>query len=482
MPALEFCLPPQDLPRLLRETDLVRRGGRAAATELVWHDTAAGALAADQLSLCAAKARWRLERAYPRHGELWSPGTPARLLAEDTDLAELGPLPAPLMPIAGFRGETRVLPFRPEDSATLTLLYGTLRGVAQEKPVCRLLLQGSAALLTSVSTAWAASLPIEVPRWSLATEATALARGVPPPPRRTGGPGIVAKMSVADAIELVIGHLTDVILAGVPAASEGSSEEAVHVMRVAVRRLRSAMSVFRRVADGPAFAAVTPQLAALAKTLGAAREWDVFLAGTGQDVVNALPDDTRLQAILALAGKRREGAYAALRQEFGSSSFRQLSIALVQLAALRPWQIEADEEQSAKLAADAGVFASHSLSRQHDHIVGYGADIAALPTGELHALRKRAKRLRYTMEFFAPQFGARSGRRFLKRVSRLQESLGQLNDGAAAAELMQALRGGPDRQFAIGAVLGFTAARAGESRRAIATSWKKFRLAKPFWM
>ena len=481
MPILEFCLPPQDLPRLLRETDIVRRGGRAAASELVWHDTATGDLAAGQLSLCRTKSLWRLERASPQRGELWSPGTPAPLVAEAADLAGLGPLPGPLMPIAGFRGESRSVAVRSEAAATLTFLSGALRGVAQEKPVCRLLLQGSTELLVSLSTQWAASLPIEVPQWSLATEATALARGVAPPPRRTGGPEIVGKMSVADSIEVVVGHLTDVILAGVPAACEGNSEDAVHVMRVAVRRLRSALSVFRRVADGPTFAAMQPQLAALAETLGAARDWDVFLAGTCQDVMAAMPDEPRLQVILALAGKRREAAYAALRQEFGSPAFRQLSVALVQMAALRPWLTEADEEHRAKLAAEAGAFASDSLARQHAKIIDHGADIAALPAEELHALRKRAKRFRYTMEFFAPQFGHRNRNRFLRRIARLQESLGHLNDGAAASGLMHTLRGGPDRQFGIGAVLGFTAARSTESRSAIATSWKKVRAAKPFW-
>ncbi len=95
-------------------------------------------------------------------------------------------------------------------------------------------------------------------------------------------------------------------------------------------------------------------------------------------------------------------------------------------------------------------------------------------------MRKRAKRFRYTMEFFAPQFGRRGCRRFLRRVSNLQESLGHLNDAAAAAGLMHAVRG-PERHFAIGAVLGFTAARSGDCRTAIAARWKKLRTAKPFW-
>ena len=482
MPALEFCLPPQDLPRLLKETAIVRRGGRAATTELVWHDTASAALAADHLSLCAGKAGWRLERACPRQGELWPPGTPPPIIAEEADIAAFHSLPGPLMPIAGFRGDMRVMAFLSDGAATLTVLNGALRGVAQEKPVCRVQLQGPAELLTAVSDGWAATLPIEVPRWSLAVEATALARGASPPPRQIGGPAVAEDMSVADAIEYVIGYLTDVIIAGVDDAGAGRSAEPVHAMRVAVRRLRSALSIFRRAADGPAFIAMKAQLVALAQVLGAARDWDVFLAGTGQAVAAAMPGDERITALLALAAKRREGAYAALRREFSSAGFRQLCVGLVQLGALRPWQVTADEDQRVLLASDAAKFAGDSLARQYEHMLDHGADISGLPTDDLHALRKRGKRLRYTAEFFAPQFGQRSTRRFVRRVSQLQEALGQMNDGASVAGLMHALRGGPDRQFAIGAVQGFTAARSMDARRAIATAWHKLRLAKPFWL
>ena len=45
MPSLEFCLPPAELPRLLRQPPFRQRGGRPAAVALTWHDTAEHALA-----------------------------------------------------------------------------------------------------------------------------------------------------------------------------------------------------------------------------------------------------------------------------------------------------------------------------------------------------------------------------------------------------------------------------------------------------
>ena len=480
--ALEFILPTEDLPRLYRQPSLQRRGGRAASTDLIWHDTAAADLAADHLSLCESKGVWRLERTRPRPGEAWPPGTPTPLVAEAADVAELGPLAEPLMPVAGFRGTRRTVRLAGETAAALTVLEGTIRGMAQEAPCCRIVLEGPGALLVQLSTQLADTVPLEVPRWSLATQAAAFARGWTPPDRQTGAPEVPPGTSVADAVTLVVGHLTDVILALVPAASAGETPEPVHAMRVAVRRLRSALSVFRKVTDGAALQALKPQLHELGAVLGKARDWDVFLAGTGQEVAAALPDDRRIAGMLAMAEKKREAAYAALRRNFASSAFRQLSVGLVQFAALRPWQAEADEERLAALRADAADFATALLAKRHEHMLEPGADISELATPDLHALRKQGKRLRYTAEFFAPCYGRRSTKRFVRGVTRLQEALGHLNDGAAAAELMGALRGnGPDAQFADGAVQGFAAARSTHARQAIAKSWAKFRRAERFW-
>jgi hypothetical protein len=68
MSALEFIVPGDELPRLYRLAPFRRRGGRAAAAEMIWYDTAAGDLATACLSLVQSKGVWRLERARPVAG------------------------------------------------------------------------------------------------------------------------------------------------------------------------------------------------------------------------------------------------------------------------------------------------------------------------------------------------------------------------------------------------------------------------------
>ena len=218
--------------------------------------------------------------------------------------------------------------------------------------------------------------------------------------------------------------------------------------------------------------------------LGAARDWDVFLAGIGRLVGDAL-EDRRVAAMLEAGERRRVAAYAALGRHLASPAFHGLEVAMAQLAALRPWQEMASEEQEARLGETASGFATHLLDRGLEHMLAPGADLSALPVEELHAIRKKGKRLRYAAEFFTPLYPARNSkrcaRRFIGRLADLQEALGHLNDTASAAALRAALGGGADRQFASGAVQGFVAARQGDTRREIGHAWSKFRRQDPFW-
>ena len=310
MTALEFCLPPDEAARMLRLPWLTRRTGRPAAIDRVWHDTAEGALGAEGLSLCEQKGAWRLERSRPAPGALWAPGTPAPLLEEAAALDGIGhALPGPLMPVAGLRGRQRMARLDDDGAGPveMVLLEGTLRGVTQERPVCRITLSGPAQRLMALSSDLAETAGVVPPRWSLAAEAIGLARGIAPPDRQSGAPAVPPGTSLADAVALVLSHLTDVILALSHSAADGASPEPVHQMRVAVRRLRSALSIFRKGVDGEAFEAVKPGLKQLAGALGAARDWDVFLSGTGRAVGDALADDRRIDAMLE-AGSATSGA------------------------------------------------------------------------------------------------------------------------------------------------------------------------------
>jgi CHAD domain-containing protein len=458
---------------------LARREGRprTGTLRIVWHDSATADLAAAGVSLGEQPGGWRLERLRPNGAGDWPPATPAPVLEESERLDGMSHrIPGPLVPVAAFSGRQRSATLA--GPATLTILEGTLRGVATDRPTCRLLLAGTPRDMATLAGELAEILTLTVPRAGLAAEAMSVASGVAPAARRTGTPRVPPGVSVDAAIGIVMAHLADVMLHWGSLAPAGEGPEPVHQMRVAVRRMRSAISIFRRAA-GPALDEFAEPLRTLAATLGAARDWDVFLDNTGAAVGHAFAGDKRIEGLLAAAERKRRDAYAVVATTLAGRDFHRLALQLALLPSLRPWASDPADAES--LRAPVRPYAARALDRRLRHVTAAGDSLAALAPEARHDVRKQAKRLRYTAEFFAPLFPDKPTRRFLARLEALQEALGTMNDAAAAKALMAQLGGGTDRAFACGVVLGFVASQSLRAGPEMEHVWGKFLRQEGFW-
>ncbi|MDI3306679.1 MAG: CHAD domain-containing protein [Acetobacteraceae bacterium] len=477
---LEFELAPAAAARLARHPAIsAARSSRArsAAEELIWLDGTEGELAEAGLVLEAGpRGARRLQRILPDGALPWLPGTPAGPAGEPEPEAAGEPAP-----IAAFSGRHSLLPLvTPEGAVQADLLAGKLRAVAAERPVARLRLTGPAPALLALARQLAADLPMLPPRATLAEEGRALALGAPPRPRRHGPPRLDGAATVEEALLAAIGHLLEAMLYHAPACHPDAGPEGVHQMRVALRRLRSVLRVFRPAARCPAVEDFGAGLKALARLLGPARDWDVFLAGLGAEAAAALGPDRRISALLKAAEARRQAAYLALRQELDGPGFRRLVLDGLALLLRRPWREAAeDTERQALLSAPLPEFAARLLDRRWRKFRAEGEEIAAHSAGALHELRLSAKRLRYAAELFAPLWPGKASRRFLKRLSRLQEELGLANDSTVARMLVGSLAGVP--AWAVGAMEGFAAAQLGRVRRHALSAWEDLMLAAVFW-
>jgi len=82
--------------------------------------------------------------------------------------------------------------------------------------------------------------------------------------------------------------------------------------------------------------------------------------------------------------------------------------------------------------------ARRRLKRLHREVSAQADGFAALSDVARHRLRRRAKRLRYTLEFAAPLFGRKACARYLGVLRSLQQGLGELNDLALAVAAIEA--------------------------------------------
>lgn len=521
-PTLDLDLEPAALGQLLRGPALAAlRTGQARGTRHVelWFDTAEATLAAQGLALelhpARRGARQVLRQVLPAPDQPWLPGSPGPAIAE-ASLGSAVPSPAaaglaadtPLVALAACEGRRRTLTLRFEDTLlSLQVIEGKLRTVAAERPLLRLRLAGPAgaprARLCRCAARLAADAPL-LPGPPLAELARALAHGVPPRPLRQGQPLLAPTMRAEDGFVHATLHLAQVLIDLAPAMAPGPQVPAVHQFRVALRRMRSAVAVWRALVECDAVRGLDSELKALGRLAAPVRDRDVFMAGQLAEAEAALaaegvPIAPLLALRRAIAAERAEAA-GLLARHLQGNAFRTLMLGLLALAEERPWRAGAEAERLAGLDGPIAAFAAGVLARRQRKLVRQakgeictaaeaqgsdGANLAAVPITALHALRLSGKRLRYAAEFFAPCFGRSSAKRFLRRLSDLQEVLGHVNDGAVASQLVRAPRAAHSeaaaRAWARGVVDGYAAARASEGRREAEAAWRRFRDAAPFW-
>lgn len=502
--ALELALPPEALPGLLKGPALAAMQcgkGRTDRFHLIWYDTPDGRLGARGLALELAPqrrgARQALHRTMPADAQPWLPGAAPELLAEarlptaapDAAVAGLGQ-DVQLVALAACEGRRRRLPLLLDGApATLLVEDGTLRAVAAETTFARLSITAVPATALAIARRLAAEAPL-LPAPPLAEAARAIASGALAPARR-GPPDLSAAETVEQGLVHALLHLAAVLLSLLPRLIPGHDAEAVHQMRVALRRLRSAIAVWREAAGGTALEVLDGELRELGRMLAPVRDRDVFLGGALAAIDEAFHDAgpaqrAALAGLRAALGSQRDALHARLADWLQGPALRGLVLSLLSVAATRAWREAAPGEAIGLLESPLPDYAARVLRRRHRKLMKEPKRLDAVPVAVLHAMRLRAKRLRYAAEFFAGLFPDGRARRYLRRLAVLQEALGHVNDTAVAADLVGALpqaggRASAGRAWAVGAVQGFAAGRAAASRDEAARAWARFRKAGRFW-
>jgi triphosphatase len=491
---LELAANAETVARLSRLKALTAcRNGRprAQSVKIVWHDSPEHALLADGMTLAEQRGVRRLERVFPG-ASTWLPAQPAPVVAEAPDPATL---PSPLAPLAAFEGRQTISVHQfGAQPVVVTVAKGILRSVTAEQPVARIWLSGEDQAVRAAALLIAGAEPVAVPLASLAAEAIALATGQQAKPRHHGAPVLPDEpLSVTAALMHILGHLIDVILANAPVAvareagrdgaPAGRGPEAVHQMRVAVRRARSALSIFRPAVAQGTLDAVSASLKDLGTRLGPTRDWDVFAEETVPAIEKALPNDERLERLVAAAARRRRECQKVLAAYLGDAEFRILGIELAWFAAAGFWHIVPDPvgDAAPQLLTLVG-FADQVLQHRWKRLLSSGKRIEDLDIPSLHGVRLRAKRARYAAEMFLALHSGRASQRFIRRLSALQERLGVLNDGAVATHLLAELGGPAGRHaYATGIVVGFLAGRGAKIRPRIVRAFERFRRQPAYW-
>lgn len=313
------------------------------------------------------------------------------------------------------------------------------------------LVSGSPVAMLALVERWRARFGLIYDPRNKAENGLRLAAGAPHPPlRKARSPGYAADADATTACGAVLDecldHITRNAIGLVGELAHGDPAlraEHVHQLRVAIRRLRSALRAWRGwVVEPPA--ELVDGLRALFAALGTARDRDVLGSGVAAELARAGAPPLTLPA--------ESGAPDPAALVRAADTQRLLLSWLAWRTGLTP------------LAAPQGTLkrlARQRLRRWHQGLVEGCRAFDELDAAALHELRKRVKRQRYALEFFAPLLPRKAAARHLQALAAAQQVLGEINDLSVASERYRALVPiDPAAWFAV----GWLAARLEEAR------------------
>lgn len=501
---LKLAASPEAL-EALRGSDLIARHahnqGVTRRLDALYYDTADRLLDRNGLSLRVRRSGRRHVQTLKRSGsgeplvrDEWEAPLPdGRLDLSLLPLAEIGePLAslsaARLAPVFATRIRRRVrrLDFA---GALVELAFddGVIEAGELRLPVSEVEIElkgGEAAALYELALALLELAPMRLEMQSKSARGYGLAFSRVPRAAKARPVEIGGHDNADAAIATILGNVHAHLLGNLAPVAERSGPDAVHQMRVALRRLRSALSVLKHELASPALVPLAQEARRLGHVLGPARNWDVFITQTVPGIEAQGLGDAGLSTLRTAAGPHQAASYAAVQERLANPQTTRFLLAFGALIERRGWRSGLASETMAVLAEPAGDLARRILTRTQRKALRRGRHFGGLDPEARHALRLSLKKLRYAAEFFLPLHDGQPARRYLARLSRLQEALGVANDAATTRQVLGELRRGaaaPELHFAAGAVLGWQRCREIEASRALRKRWRKFAAVTPFW-
>ena len=388
-----------------------------------------------------------------------------------------------------FARETWLLQFR-RSQIECAIDRGVIAANGKNEPICEVELElksGQVARLFELTHLLNKVVPLQIEPASKAARGFDLVGGAGATAPTAAPVHINPEMSVRDSFAAIAQSCLTHVLASAVFVCKSVDPEGIHQLRVAIRRMRAAFSIFHSAMPESYRPRLAVELRTFAQTLGAARDWDVLVEETIASMPTRLRKQRSTAQLIRIArAKRAEGdksAHASLRNP------RYTEI-LLQLASWADSQFGSNGSlpQEGKwkpdlLAGPAPAFAAEAIQTFHDKARKLGKKVRELDPPEIHRLRIRIKKLRYAMEFFGSLWPNRRTERYLAALKSLQEALGVFHDTIVADQLIAqftATEGG-DVKVSTAPVNRWLTRHRRDLRKKVIELWRKFANQKPFW-
>lgn len=342
---------------------------------------------------------------------------------------------------------------RPRSGAKIevALDVGEVRAGTDTRPLCEVELElksGRAEALLD----WALTLTKQINLLPLdlskAERGIQLARGIEAAPVRAGAIQLDPEMTVEDGFAVICRTCLAQFQANLQGVLRDDDPEYLHQARVALRRLRAALRLFRRVCPLTS-SGLQQSLRDWNAALGPARDWDVLCLETLPAIAPHFADAQAWAHFAAAAETQRENARQAMRTALTVSNPGRIVLQFQQWLTQKTWRDAVSVEPGEDLAClqPLSDFATHALRAGRRKVRNMAQDFGALSPDARHTLRILVKRQRYAVEFFK-SLRLGKGKSYLNALVIAQDSLGRGNDAHVATRLLDTLIGAENKSVA----------------------------------
>ena len=362
------------------------------------------------------------------------------------------------------------------DEVECVLEQGRLECAGMKVPISEIELElksGQPAHLFDFALALQQDIPLQIGQLSQAERGYALFAPQPPAAFKATPLKLSKHMNIEQAFQAIALNCLAQIQANEAAVVEAHDVEGVHQMRVGLRRLRSALGLFKDVFQAPDD--MQQELDWLTTQLGAARDWDVLATATLPALAAAAPAEPRLAGLMLAAHARADDKHEAAALAVASARHARLILSLRRWVLGCGWRDAMLMQDGHRLAAPLGGFARKTLLQRQRRLFDRARQLRAASPETRHRLRIAAKKTRYASEFFQSLFSARTLRPYVAALSALQDEFGWLNDASVGSRLLQELQEGQaELDAGAGFARGYLLARSSNDDRKIHKLWHDF--------
>ncbi|MBX3083504.1 MAG: CHAD domain-containing protein [Anaerolineae bacterium] len=279
-------------------------------------------------------------------------------------------------------------------------------------------------------------------------------------------PGITPDDQMSEAGRKILAFHLARLLKREAGVREGSDPKDVHEMRVATRRMRSAIPIFEDYYTDDALKTPRKMLRRLAHALGGIRDIDVLRIKTEQ---YATRYDDNVRAGLVPLYEAWENQQAAARSELNdlldSDAFEHFLVHFAQFLNTPNAQVATNNaDTSSPKAMLVRHVAPTILYKRFEALRAFDSILDSATFDALHQMRIRAKEFRYALETFEEALGDQADS-VIEAAKALQDHLGALQDARVAAGMLHDYMAQADENQPMTVILHYLATRQAEKQK-----------------